>query len=200
MTSRIRFADAADVFETFPGLERYSAKPSAPIAPLDHARALMASPRPVTALAFLAHLLPRREAIWWGCQCVSSMLGAEAKDEGMRLATQWVRDPDEAARRDALNYAQASDMRAATAWLARAVGYSGGSLVAPEQPPVKPPPEACALAVNAAIVFAATAKPPPAILPWMRACGDAGARFASGEEILIKPPSSSAVSSRQPQP
>jgi len=200
MTSRIRFTDAADVFETFPGLEPYSAKPSAPIAPLDHARALIASPRPVTALAFLAHLLPRREAIWWGCQCVSSMLGAEAKDEGMRLATQWVRDPDEAARRDALVFAQASDMRAPSSWLARAVGYSGGSLLAPDQPPTKPAPEACALAVNAAIVFAATAKPPPAILPWMRACADAGARFASGEEILIKAPSFPAVVSPRPQP
>jgi hypothetical protein len=193
MTSRIRFTDALDVFETFPGLGPYSTKPSAPIAPLDHARALIASPRPTTALAFIAHLLPRREAIWWGCQCVSAMQGAEAKDEAMRLATQWVRDPDEAARRDALAYAQASDMRAATAWLARAVGYSGGSLLAPEQPPFKPPPEACALAVNAAIVFAATAKPPPAILPWMRACADAGARFANGEEILVKAPAASTL-------
>lgn len=193
MTSRIRFTDAADVFETFPGLGPYSVKPSGPIAPLDHARALIATPRPATALAFLAHLLPRREAIWWGCQCVSAMQGAEAKDEGLRLASQWVRDPDEAARREALAYAEASDMRAATAWLARAVGYSGGSLLAPEQPPLKPAPEACALAVNAAIVFAATAKPPPAILPWMRACADAGARFASGEEILVRAPASSAV-------
>jgi hypothetical protein len=195
MTSRIRFTDAADVFETFPGLEPYSVKPAAPIAPLDHARALIASPRPTTALAFLAHLLPRRESVWWGCQCVSAMLGAEANDEGMRLATAWVRDPDEAARRDALTFAQASDMRAPTAWLARAVGYSGGSLLDPEHPPSKPPPEACALAVNAAIVFAATAKPPPAILPWMRACADAGARFASGDEILVKAPSVAAMAS-----
>jgi hypothetical protein len=193
MNSRIRFTDAADVFETFPGLEPYSVKPTGPIAPLDHARALIASPRPTTALAFLAHLLPRREAIWWGCQCVSAMLGAAANDEGMRLATQWVRDPDEAARREALSLAQASDMRAATAWLSRAVGYSGGSLLAPEHPPSKPLPEACALSINAAIIVAATAKSPPAILPWMRACADAGARFASGEEILVKAPAASTL-------
>jgi hypothetical protein len=189
MTSRIRFTDAIDVFETFPGLGPYSVRPSAPIAPLDHARALIASPRPTTALAFLAHLLPRREATWWGCQCVSAMLGAGANDEGMRLATAWVRDPDETARQDALAFAQASDLRAPTAWLARAAGYSGGSLLAPEHPPAKPLPEACALSVNAAIIVAATAKPSPSILPWMRACADAGVRFASGEEIVIKAPS-----------
>ncbi len=84
-------------------------------------------------------------------------------------------------------------MRKATSWLARAVAHSGGSLLAPEHPPSKPAPEACALSVNAAIVFAATAKPPLAILPWIRACAEAGVRFASGEEILVRAPASSAV-------
>lgn len=189
MSSRIRFTDAADVFATFPGLEPYAPKPAAPAAPLDHARALIDSPRPATALAFLAHLLPRREAVWWGCQCVGAMLGPEADDEAMRLATQWVRDPDEDARRAALTFAESGDMRKATSWLARAVAHSGGSLLAPEHPPAKPTPEGCALSVNAAIVVAATAKPPLAILPWIKACAEAGVRFAAGEDALIKPPS-----------
>ncbi len=188
MTSRIRFADAVDVFEFFPNLEQITAKPSAAIAPLDHARALSASTRPVAALAFLAHLLPRREAIWWACQCVSAVLGPDAKDEGLRLAIQWVRDPDESTRREALSFSQASGLRTATSWLARAVGYSGGSLLAPDQPPTQPATDACALAVNAAIVVATTAAPPPAILPWMRACAEAGVRFADGEEVAVKSP------------
>ncbi|HUC68980.1 MAG TPA: hypothetical protein VMA53_26420, partial [Stellaceae bacterium] len=136
MTSRIRFADAADVFEAFPRLYLIAPKPAAAVAPLDHARALIASPRPAAALAFVAHLLPRREAIWWGAQCVSAMSSDAGTDEGMRLAVLWVRDPDETVRREALAFAEASGLKTPMSWLARAVGYSGGSLLAPDQPPM----------------------------------------------------------------
>ncbi len=188
MTSRIRFANAAVVFDTFPRLELYSVKPSGTVEPLDHARTLAASSRPTTALAFLAHLLPRREAVWWGCQCVSAVLGETANDEGLRLARLWVRAPDEIVRRAALEFSQASDLRKPTSWLARAVGYSGGSILAVDQPISPPPPDACALAVNAAIVLATTAQAPLLILPWMRACAEAGARFAEGDELRVAAP------------
>jgi hypothetical protein len=188
MTSRIRFAEASDVYAAFPGLELYAPRPSGPAAPLDHARALLASPRPSTALAYLAHLLPRREAVWWGCQCVSAALGAEAKDEGLRVTLSWVRDPDETLRRDALAFAAASDLKSATSWLARAVGHSGGSVAAPDQPPTPPNPDACALAVNAAVVLAATTAPSPMILPWIGECAEAGLRFAAGEEARVSAP------------
>jgi len=188
MISRIRFADASAVFETFPRLEQYSTKPLGAAAPLDHARDLAASPRPATALAFLAHLLPRREAVWWGCQCVSTVLGEAARDEGLRLANLWVRDPDETVRRAALDYAQAKGLRTPTSWLARAVGHSGGSILAPDQPPSPPDRDACALSVNAAIVVAATLQPPLAILPWMRACAEAGVRFAAGDDMRVNKP------------
>jgi len=188
MTSRIRFAEASDVYDAFPGLELYAPRPCGSVAPLDHARALLASPRPSTALAYLAHLLPRREAVWWGCQCVSAVLGAEAKNDGLRLALLWVRDPDETLRRDALSFAAASDLRSPTAWLARAAGHSGGSVAAPDQSPAPPNPDACALAVNAAVVLAATAAQPTMILPWIRECAEAGIRFAAGEEARVLAP------------
>jgi hypothetical protein len=188
MTSRIRFAQASDVYDAFPGLDLYAPRPSGPAAPLDHARTLLGSPRPSTALAYLAHLLPRREAVWWGCQCVSAVLGPEAKGEGLRLTLQWVRDPDETLRREALSYAQAGDLKSPTVWLARAVGYSGGSIAAPDQPPTPPNPDACALAVNAAVVMAATTAQPLMILPWVGECAQAGIRFATGEDARVAPP------------
>jgi hypothetical protein len=188
MTSRIRFAEAADVYDAFPGLERYAPRPSAPMAPLDHARGLLGSPRPSTALAFLAHLLPRREAVWWGCQCVSAALGAEAKDDGLRLALQWVRDPDETLRREALVLGEAGDLKSPTIWLARAVGHSGGSVAPPDQPPRPPNPDACALAVNAAVVLAVTRAPSPLIQPWIGECVQAGLRFAMGEDARVMAP------------
>ena len=188
MSTRIRFSTAADVFAAFPQLEFIVARPSADAPPLDYAQALGASPRPLDGLAFLAHLLPRREAIWWGCQCVSAILGPTANDEGLSLALRWERDPEETTRREALSFSQASALRTPTSWLARAVGYSGGSIVAPDQPVTPPPPEACAQAVNAAAVLAATAEPAPAVLPWMRAFVEAGIRFAAGQEARVAPP------------
>jgi hypothetical protein len=116
---------------------------------------------------------------------VSAVLGAEAKDEGLRLALQWVRDPDETLRREALSYAQAGDLKSPTVWLTRAVGYSGGSVAAPDQPPTPPNPDACALAVNAAVVLAATTAQPQMILPWIRECAEAAIRFAAGEDARV---------------
>ena len=191
MISRIRFADASDVFEAFPSLELYAPRPSGSVAPLDHARALLASRRPSTALVFLAHLLPRREAVWWGCQCVSAVLGAAAKNEGLRLALLWVRDPDETLRREALAFSQAGDLRAATS-VARARGrlFRRQHLARRISRRAAPNPDACALAVNAAVVLAATTAQPPMILPWIRECAEAGVRFAEGEEAKVNAPPS----------
>jgi hypothetical protein len=183
MTSRIRFADALDVFAAFPMLDRFAAKPPGSVEPLAYAEALIAS-TPFHGLAFLAHLLPRREAVWWGCQCVRAVQG---DDEGVRLALQWVRDPDERTRREALDFAQAG-LGSPGSWLARAAGYSGGSVLAPDQPATPAPPEACAQAVHAALITATTTLPPLAILPWMRACGEAGVRFAQGEDAKVIAP------------
>ncbi|MDE3175761.1 MAG: hypothetical protein KGM15_06580 [Pseudomonadota bacterium] len=184
--NRIRFTEAADVFAAYPLLEHFAARPTGPRAPLDYVRDLMAAPPPSAALAFLAHLLPRREAIWWGCQCVSA--ASPARAPGLQLAQRWVRGPDEALRREALAYSQASDLKAPDAWLARAVGYSGGSLLAPDQPATPPAPDACAQAVNAAAVLAAAAQPAPAVLPWIRAFAEAGIRFAQGGEARVDAP------------
>ena len=184
--NRILFTDAADVFTGFPMLERFATPPTAARAPLDFARDLMGMPPPSAALAFLAHLLPRREAIWWGCQCVSAILSAPG--EGLQLVQRWVRDPDETLRREALTYSQAGDMKSPDVWLARAVGYSGGSVLAPDQPAMQPARDACAQAVNAAIVLAATSVEPALIMPWIRACAEAGVSFAAGGDALVKQP------------
>ena len=189
MSSRIRFNDASDVFEAFPTLSRFAPAPTEPSEPLDYARRLNGMPPPQAITAYLSHLLPRREAVWWACQCVSAINGDAAQDEGFKLATRWVRDPDDAVRREALAYAQAGDLNQAGVWLARAVGYSGGSLAAPDQPPALPAPDACAQSVNAAVIMAATRAPSPMIGQWIRACAESGVRFAAGEDAkVIAPP------------
>ena len=78
MSSRIRFVSARNVFEAFPELGRVLAPPADDPAPLDYTQAALSGPRPTDAIIFLAHLLPRREAVWWAIQCVRAMLGSSA--------------------------------------------------------------------------------------------------------------------------
>ncbi len=188
MSSRIRFATANSVFEAFDDLRRFAPPPPDDCAPLDYAGRLAASPRPVEALVFLSHLLPRREAVWWARQCVAAIVGPRSNDAALRAAEEWVRAPEETHRRAALAVGIAGDQSIATTWLALAAGWSGGSLIADEDNPVAPPPSASAKAANAAIVVAACSGDIGAITPWIKACAEAGIRFADGGEARVVPP------------
>lgn len=188
MSSRIRFSTARSVFEAFGDLRRIAAPPTDETAPLDYVGVMLASRRPLNAIAYLAYLLPRREAVWWARQCVGALQGEAADDEAFRAAGAWVQTPDEALRRAALAIGAAGDQGVATTWLALAAGWSGGSVIAAEHAPVLPPPSACAKAANAAIALAITQGDPRAIGAWTRACAEAGVRFAEGGEARVVAP------------
>ena len=185
MQSRIRFATARSVFDAFPDLSYVVTPPADDIQPLDHARALLRSPRPSDAVLFISHLLPRREAVWWAAQCVRALLGEGAADETLRAAEIWVRTPEDDNRQAALSAANASDRRKPTTWLAFAAGWSGGSLLPADQKPVPPPAGACAMAANAAIMMAVAAGDPRAVVDRIEACAEAGVRFASDGEPTV---------------
>ena len=185
MLSRIRFATARGVFEAFPDLSYVVTPPADDIQALDHARALLRSPRPSDAVIFISHLLPRREAVWWAAQCVRALLGEAATDETLGAAEIWVRTPEDDNRQAALSAANASDRRKPTTWLAFAAGWSGGSLLPADQKPVPPPAGACAMAANAAIMMAVAAGDPRAVVDRIEACAEAGVRFASGGEPTV---------------
>ena len=185
MQSRIRFAAARSVFDAFPDLSYVVTPPADDIQPLDHARALLRSPRPSDAVLFISHLLPRREAVWWAAQCVRALLGEGAADETLRAAEIWVRTPEDDNRQAALSAANASDRRKPTTWLAFGAGWSGGSLLPADQKPVPPPAGACAMAANAAIMMAVAAGDPRAVVDRIEACAEAGVRFAGGGEPTV---------------
>ena len=51
------------------------------------------------ALRFLAHALPAREAVWWGCMCAAATLPADApmpERHALMAAEAWVRQPQAA--------------------------------------------------------------------------------------------------------
>jgi hypothetical protein len=185
MMSRIRFATARSVFEAFPDLSYVVTRPVDDIEPLDHARALLGSPRPSDAVLFISHLLPRREAVWWAIQCVRALMGEGAADEALGAAEIWVRTPEDDNRRAALSAANASDRRKPTTWLAFGAGWSGGSILPSDQKPVPPPSGACAMAANTAVMMAVAAGDPRAVVDRVAACAEAGVRFASGGEPTV---------------
>jgi hypothetical protein len=185
MSSRIRFTSAGSVFDAFPDLSYVVALPADDIQPLDHARALLASPRPTDAVLFISHLLPRREAVWWAAQCVRALIGDGAADEALGAAEIWVRTPEDDNRRAALSAANASDRRKPTTWLAFGAGWSGGSILPSDQKPVPPPAGACAMASNTAVMLAVAAGDPRAVVGRIAACAEAGLRFASGGEPTV---------------
>jgi hypothetical protein len=188
MSSRIRFATARNVYESFADLRRIAAPPEDDSAPLDYARALLSSPRPSEAVIFIAHLLPRREAVWWAIQCVRAMLGPSADNEALQAAEAWVRAPEEDSRRAALAAANAGDQKAAATWLAFAAGWSGGSVTAPDADPLAAPPFACAMGTNTAVMLAAAAGDPLGVTDRIKACAEAGIRFAEGGDAKVRAP------------
>ena len=188
MSSRVRFVAASDVFEAFVDLRLAVPPPRGDAVPLIYARELLASRRPANAIAFLAHLLPRREAVWWARQCVGALLGPLAEDSALRAAEAWVRSPEEENRRAALEIGAALDQRLPTTWLALAAAWSGGSMCAPDLKPLPPPKSGCAKAANAAIALACATGDPRFYAQRVAACAEAGIRFAEGGDARVIAP------------
>jgi hypothetical protein len=186
MSSRIRFVSARNVFDAFPELGRVLAAPADDPNPLDYTRSALSGPRPTDAIIFLAHLLPRREAVWWAIQCVRAMLGSNADDAAFRAADAWVRAPEDDNRRAALAAFNAGNHRAATTWLAFAAGWSGGSVTPPDKDPMPAPPAACAQGVHTAVILAACAGDPLGVVDRLKVCAEAGIRFADGDDVEVR--------------
>lgn len=60
MGSRIRFTKARQVFETFPELSETVSEPATDIAPDAYTLELQKSEAPLSAIAYFAHILPKR--------------------------------------------------------------------------------------------------------------------------------------------
>src|SRR5579864_5208390 len=155
MSSLVRFTTARQIFDTFATASADIETPPSDEAPLVFVRKLALSRRPIEAIAFCAYLLPRREAVWWACQCVRAIEGdAIGGDAALTAAEAWVRDPEEATQRAALELGVSANTRAATTWLAKSAGWSGGNMAAAGLPPIFAPPHLTAKAVFAALVLA----------------------------------------------
>jgi hypothetical protein len=127
--SRIRFATIRALFESFPeALQNIGAEPTdeQPIAFLNR---LAREGKFEDAASVCAYLLPRREAVWWGCLSARMLLGEISPGDRAPLlaAETWVQQPTEDNRRSALEIGTAADSNASLTWLALAAGWSSGT-------------------------------------------------------------------------
>ena len=155
--SRVRFTTARSVFEAFPELTSKST-----VAPTDDPavvflKNLSAMQKFGDAVAFCAHLLPRREAVWWGCGSVRSFLpdAPQAQVAGLVAAETWVQQPTDENRLRALQIGTRSDNSDSLTWLALGAGWAGGMLSTVPNPPVRVPQYLTARAIRIAVLLGA---------------------------------------------
>jgi hypothetical protein len=118
---------------------------------------LAANKQYLAAIEFVAHALPAREAIWWGCLCLQHACGNDlpASDRtACKAAVRWVLEPTEKNRAAAKAPAEAAGPGSPAGALATAAHQTGGSLAPPNLPPLPPEPFAPAKAVANAVKFA----------------------------------------------
>jgi hypothetical protein len=115
------------------------------------------------AIRLLAYVLPKREAVGWGCLCVRHSLGTEdaAKiSETQVAAERWVSNPDDANRRAAKVAADKEGLESPSAFLALAAFFSGGSMAPADLEPVAPPDHGTPQLVAGAVMVSAVKTQP----------------------------------------
>lgn len=115
------------------------------------------------AIRLVAYLLPKREAIGWGCLCVRHILTVQPGKPLPNVhvaAERWVSAPNEEHRWAAKEAADQEDPKTPSGLLAMAVFFAGPSMAPPSLPAVPPPDHATSEIVSGAVFLAGVAKAP----------------------------------------
>jgi len=131
--------------------------------PLEFVALLMEKALFPDAVRFVAHALPKREAVWWGWVCARRAAGENPPPKikaALDATERWIAQPNEDNRRLAMAAAEKAELGTAAGCAGLAAFFSGGSLAPPDAPPVPPGEFLAAKAVAGAVIFAAVAKEP----------------------------------------
>ncbi len=131
--------------------------------PLDFVALLMEKALFPDAVRFIAHALPKREAVWWAWVCARRSAGETPQPKiksALDATEKWIAQPNDDNRRSAMAAAQKAELDTAAGCAGLAAFFSGGSLAPPDAAPVPPGEFLAAKAVSGAVIFAAIAKQP----------------------------------------
>lgn len=176
----LRFLTVRDLYEAFPIARDDVGTAPSDQPSLDFLRSLVAKQAWGPAVSFCAYLLPRREAVWWGCQSLRQIQPqrAAADNKAIGIAEDWVREPEEDRRLAALQFGQQSDYRAPATWMALAAGWSGGS-IAPGFTNAPAPPYQTARAIRAGLMIAMAGVPNTEMGKVLKPCLEEGIALAA---------------------
>jgi hypothetical protein len=131
------------------------------LAPADYLALLEARGLHRDGVHFLASALPRREALWWACQCLRPTAGAAAgQAAALEAVERYVRLPTDSNRRAAFAAAEAAGIDTPAGCAGLAAFTSAGSLAPADGPAVPPADHLTAVGVANALVLAAVAPRP----------------------------------------
>ncbi|HEV1286759.1 MAG TPA: hypothetical protein VNU44_15670 [Bryobacteraceae bacterium] len=153
------------------------------MSPRGFVDALVEKGQYLAGIDFMAHVLPSREAIWWGCLCLHHTCGSKLEPwerRAYRLTVQWVLQPTEANRAANKQPAEVLGPASAAGCLAAAANQTGGSIGPPDGPPMPPSPLAPNRAVAIAVKVASTKVEAPEILRTQRSLIGLGMAVAEG--------------------
>ena len=174
----LRFNTDRALFEAFPTARKEVGAEPRDVDLTVAARDLVSAGKLYEAVTLCAYLLPRRDAIIWGCR---SLRKCESDPRGMttpslKAAEDWIDRSSETNQSAArLTGATGSDDEPST-WMARAAGWSGGMLAPHLQTPV--PPHLTAVGVSVGLKLALHYLRPEERLARGRACVEDALRMA----------------------
>jgi hypothetical protein len=176
----LRFATVRDLYDAFPTAKDDVGMPASDEPSLAFLQSLVAQGAWEAAVSFCAYLLPRREAVWWGCQSLRRMKSQFPPPElaALDAAEAWVLEPEEDSRRAALKVGMLTDGGLPAAWMALAAGWSGGSIMPPEYGFMSAGPHQTARAVRAGIMIAMTQMLSDQVPAVLKPCVDSGIELA----------------------
>jgi hypothetical protein len=203
-SSKLSARTAAEVCEHYRPSKEARKLLQADWTPLRFVEELVRAVLYADAVEFLAHALPKREAIWWACLGTRYALGADqAPDQfaALKAAVEWVLEPDEPKRRAAQTAGEAVGFDHPGGLAALAVYGSGGSLGPPEFPEVPPGPYMTAQAVSGSIAMASAAGPQAGMPDIGRELVELGIAIAEGSvtwPAATKAPATTAAAGHAP--
>ena len=131
--------------------------------PQEYIGALTAKDLFPDAIKFLAHALPKREAVWWAWYCARRSAGPEPPPKikaALDATEKWIAQPNEQNRRAAKASADAATYGNAAGCAGLAAFFTGGSIAPPDVPAVPPAPDLTSKVVAGAITMAAVGPAP----------------------------------------
>jgi hypothetical protein len=183
---KIQAATAAEVCANFPIQKPAKALLRDAMTPQEFVAALIENKKFVDGIDFMAHALPAREGVWWGCLCMQHAVGEKLAAPERAAATavvQWVLQPTEENRAAARGSVEGAGPGSAAGTLAMAASLTGGSVAPPNAPFKPPPPFASAKEVAMAVKIASTKADPARITKVQRSYVELALDVAGGKLI-----------------